>query len=160
MLTRFINTVINCMLAFLSSKAWLTDTSIAINLIHTSTTIITRINGTVINIDIAVRSSPAWLTRALITEKSIDADSPDTGFTGTQVHFLFTALASKPIGTITSKIMYQISAVSTKQTGLLCTIINVDLAESALPTVRALAGEATLWKSLATGSIGTGIALF
>ena len=67
-LTGLINTVINCVLAFLACEARLADTGEAIHLIHTSPAILARIDGTVINVDITVLSSPARLARALITE--------------------------------------------------------------------------------------------
>ena len=67
-LTRLINTVVNCVLAFLPSEARLADTGEAIHLINTGPTILARIDGTIINIDITVWSSPASFTSTLISE--------------------------------------------------------------------------------------------
>ncbi len=67
-LTRLINTVVNCVLAFLPCEARLADAGEAIHLINTGPSILARIDGTVINIDITVWSSPASFTSALISE--------------------------------------------------------------------------------------------
>jgi hypothetical protein len=67
-LTRLINTVVNCVLAFLPCEARLADTGEAIHLINTGSTILARIDGTVINIDITVWSSPASFTSTFISE--------------------------------------------------------------------------------------------
>ena len=159
-LTRLINTIVYCVLALLPGEAWLTDTGKAVHLVNAGPTVLAGIDATVVNIDITVGASPAGLARALIPEQPIDADTPDTGFAGTKVHLLLATFSGKAIRTVASKVMDQVSAVASKQAGLFSAVINVDLAERALPAIGALASETTLGQSFAARPIGAGVALF
>jgi len=55
--------------------------------------------------------------------------------------------------------MDQVSAIASKQAGLFCTVIDVDFAKGALPTIRALASKTALGQRLAACPIGARIAL-
>ena len=147
------------MLTALTSEARLTDAGVAIDIIGAEAVILTRVAGAVINVDITVNPSPSWLTDTLIPEQLVHTFSSDTGIRLTQIHLGLTSLASEASGTVAAEVIDHVCTVSSQQTRLLQTIINVILAVSALPALCALTGVATLGQSPARGSIATRVAI-
>ena len=147
------------MLTALTSEPRLTDAGVAIDIISTEAVVLTRVIGAVINVDITVDPSPARLTDTLIPKQLVHTLPSDTGVRLTQVHLGLTSLASEASGTVAAEVIDQICTVSSQQTRLLQTIINVILAMSALPALCALTGVATLGQSPARGSIATRVAI-
>ena len=80
----------------------------------------------------------------LVLEELVDADAVDALGVRTDVLLNLAALAGETGRTLAPEVVDEVGAVGSKQAGLLGTVVDVDVAEDALPAGGAVADEAAL----------------
>jgi hypothetical protein len=86
-------------------------------------------------------SRPKYL---LVLEEFVDADSVDAFRIGANVFLDLAALAGKSGRAVAAEVVDQVGAVGAQQTGLLGAVVDIDVAQDALPTGGTVTDEATL----------------
>ena len=146
------------MLAFLSGETWFASARKVVDLIDALAAIQTGsvvrcLDVAIVNVDVAEFSGPSGLTNTLVAEQLVDAVAVHAVRRETQVDLVLAAFSGKAVGTFAPKVIDQVGAIGSQQTGLFGAVVDVLVAERAIPSGRTLAEEPALFVAFAFGVV-------
>lgn len=178
MLTRLGFAIVDPMLTLFAHKSRITDASKVIDFVNALAIAATRAGLAIINVDLTQLTGPSGQADAtgqeditddifatplshdlLVSEELVHTEAIDTLVLLAQVDLELASLASEAIGTLTGKVVDQVGTVGTQETGLLGTVVDVDLTVNSFPTLRTSTEVATLFKALALAIVLARVAI-
>lgn len=155
-----VSAIVDYMLTVLAGVASIAEAIVAVDIVHTASAVLTGVAGAVVLVDLTRWTFPARLADALVPEQFVDTEASHTWVGFTKVHLDFTPLAGESSLARALEVVDEIRAVTTQQTRLFQTVINVDIAVPSLPTAGTFAGVSALRQGTADTSIVAGITSF